>query len=245
MGLAIDCGRKKKMRPRPIKPVEHARGLGNNDQQPLKISLICMVVYSIICLYYLTAYFSFDNNVFRHYTSVLSPETLYQYQAQGLLSGHLYLPIPVPTEAIRELLSHKASFTDHQFATFLYSFMASPIGQITDASFYHDRLYLYFSIVPVLLFYLPFKILTGLYPSDSLVNFLFLSIALIANVLLLVKIKRQYFPKVTESNLVLTIMIMGITNGAPLFLKLSTIHEVVITSAFCCMSLCLLFLYHF
>ena len=51
-----------------------------------------------------------------------------------------------------------------------------------DASFYNGKFYIYFSPVPVLLFYLPFRLLAGGYPADNLAAVVFCAWAFLASV---------------------------------------------------------------
>ncbi|WP_019217529.1 hypothetical protein [Legionella tunisiensis] len=89
------------------------------------------------------------------------PQSLYQYLTESFLSGHLNLLVsPSP-----ELLQLADPYDPIQNSHF----------RLHDASLYKGKYYLYFGPLPVVVFYLPFKLLTGYYPSGGLASFVFLS----------------------------------------------------------------------
>lgn len=62
-----------------------------------------------------------------------------------------------------------------------------------DTAYYKGKYYIYFGAAPVVLYYLPFKLLTGTYIKDSIVNTINFTILSVSIILLLYKIIRDNF----------------------------------------------------
>ncbi len=76
--------------------------------------------------------------------------------AKSFLKGHLYLD----REYNPSLLTHPNPYGVDAYEKGIV---------IADAALYKDRYYIYYGPVPVLLMYLPFHAITGLFPSDALI----------------------------------------------------------------------------
>lgn len=157
------------------------------------------------------------------------PSSLYQYLTEGLLSGQLHLLIS-PSNELLQLPNPYDPSTNKGLILF-------------DASLYQGKYYLYFGPLPVIFFYLPIKLLTGLYPTDGFATLFFLMAAFLINYFLLLKIKRQYFPNISELESLFMGLLLSITNGAVFLLSRPLVYEVAIASAYCAMSFALFFLY--
>lgn len=185
------------------------------------------LIYRSILIFYVFLVYAFypSNHLFLENT----PQSLYQYQTEGFLSGYLHLSI-APSN---ELLQLNDPYNPEQNITL----------RLHDASLYQGKYYSYFGVLPVLTFFLPVKLLTGLYPSDSLAVFFFLSLAFIINFTLMIKIRDRYFSFVSELQLLLAGFILAFTTEAPFLLSIPKVYEIAIASAFCFMSLAITFLY--
>lgn len=64
-----------------------------------------------------------------------------------------------------------------------------------DVAYYKNRYYIYFGAAPVVLYYLPFKLLTGTYIKDSIVNTINFTILSVSTIFLLYKIIKDNFTK--------------------------------------------------
>lgn len=64
-----------------------------------------------------------------------------------------------------------------------------------DTAYYKGKYYIYFGAAPVVLYYLPFKLLTGAYINDSIVNAINFTILSISVIFLLYKIIKDNFSK--------------------------------------------------
>lgn len=186
----------------------------------LTLMTILLVVMSY--LLFLPSYFFYE-------LAQTIPETNYQYLTAGFLSGQLNLSIsPSPT-----LLNLPDPY-DHLQNTSL---------RLTDASLYENKYYLYFGPLPVLSYFMPYKIFTGFYPSEASAVFLFVSIGFIINFLLITKIRKDYFPFITNGQLIFAGLLLGFANNSLFLLKRPMFWEVAIASAFCFGSLTIFFLY--
>ena len=65
---------------------------------------------------------------------------------------------------------------------------------ILDAAYYQGNYYVYFGVIPALLFFVPFKWMTGMYLSTGLMTFLLFGIYLIFLNMLMVKSIRKTLP---------------------------------------------------
>ena len=104
---------------------------------------------------------------------------------------------------------------------------------LLDTSYYKEKIYLYFGITPVLLFYLPFNLITGLYLTDK---FLVLILSLFVFLFSLLLIKELLgkivdFNKIPKNINILSIFIIGLCNLMPFILTRTAIYEVAITTA--------------
>src|ERR1700683_5128917 len=72
----------------------------------------------------------------------------YNLLLHGFLTGHLYLDVPVDPAMLSSPNPYDAR-------------VWIPHGWMMDSSFYHGRYYIYYGLVPVLVFMLPFRLLTG------------------------------------------------------------------------------------
>ncbi len=189
------------------------------------------MILSVYCrsavILYVIFIYAFYPGFHLHVTAI--PHSLYQYLTQGFLSGHLNLLVPPSAELL--------NLPDP------YDPMQNVKLRLHDASLYKGKYYLYFGPLPVVIFYLPFKWLTGLYPSDGFAAFFFLTLGFIASFSLMLNIKSKYFPHVSELQVGLAGLLMGFAGGAPFLLSRPLVYEVAIASAFCFMSWALFFLY--
>lgn len=121
------------------------------------------------------------------------------------------------------------------------------IPSLFDTSYYNEKIYLYFGITPVLLFYLPFNLVTNLYLTDKLLIFILSCFIFLLSLFLVNKLSKGF---VTSHNIppniiILSIFFIGICNKVPFILVRSTIYESAITTAvfLLLLSLCLFYFY--
>ncbi|MBR3627817.1 MAG: hypothetical protein IKN42_03090 [Elusimicrobia bacterium] len=118
---------------------------------------------------------------------------------------------------------------------------------LLDTSTYKGNLYLYFGITPVLLFYLPFNLITTLYLTDKFLVF-FISCLIFLLSLFTVKfcLKKTTVTNNIPPNIIISsIFLIGFCNLLPFILIRSTIYEVAVTTAVLLLfiSICLFYYY--
>lgn len=120
--------------------------------------------------------------------------------------------------------------------------------RLLDTSYYKDKIYFYFGITPILLFYAPFNLITGLFLTDKFIVFILSSFIFILTLLivkiLIKKIIKGRMPFYID---ILIIFLVGFCNYLPFLLIRSAAYEVAITSAafllFLCLYLFFIYLY--
>ncbi len=101
-----------------------------------------------------------------------------------------------------------------------------------DCSYYKGYIYLYFGVTPVLLFYLPFNLITNLFLPDQIVILLLTSLIFLISLLIIRKISTIFLHlKIPLWIQILTIFLIGISDFTIFFLVQPHIYEVSIISA--------------
>ncbi len=101
---------------------------------------------------------------------------------------------------------------------------------LLDTSFYNEKIYLYFGITPVLLFYLPFNLITTLYLTDRLLVFLLSCISFLLSLFLVNSVTKNY-KKVPFNLKILTIFLIGLCNLLPFIAINGLIYQVAVVTA--------------
>jgi hypothetical protein len=103
-----------------------------------------------------------------------------------------------------------------------------------DASYYRGRYYIYFGVAPVLLVFLPFRLLTGQFIDESLASPTFACVGLIVSVWMMSRVRRRYFPGSSDLAAAGCVLALGLVNMMPALLRRSSVWEVPITCAYAC-----------
>jgi hypothetical protein len=153
-----------------------------------------------------------------------NPTSYYGWQTEAFRLGQLHLPIPVDPK----LLELENPYAGPQGA-----------NRPHDMSFYNGKLYLYYGATPVLLLYLPWRLLTGTHLNEMAGMAMMLWVGLAAAAGWLTTLKRRYCPAV--SPLWLAAMLGALAFGAPLLFMAQnpTFYAVPIVGGFCCLMLAL------
>ena len=110
------------------------------------------------------------------------PYDYYNLLAEGFRHGHLYTS-RIPDPALLQLDDP-------------YDPVANAPYRVHDMSYWKGHYYLYFGVAPVLLVFLPFRILTGFYLPEAFVVVLFCSMGFAFSAALLSELRRRWFPEV-------------------------------------------------
>lgn len=140
-------------------------------------------------------------------------ERYYAALGEGFLRGHLYLPYA--RDARWDQVANAYDFKDRERVGMQW--------EMWDATLYNGRFYLYFSPVPVLLFYLPFRLIGGAYPPDALVATFFCAWAFLACV--------AFAKRVLGDRMrALWILVIGLANVIPFTLTFVRAYEVAVAT---------------
>lgn len=159
----------------------------------------------------------------------LSGNSYYALLSEGFLFGQVSLPL-LPSEQLLALPNPYDPIENNGL-------------RLHDASLYHGKYYIYFGPLPALGFFIPFKLLTGYYPSESLSVVFFLSLGFIMSFVLLIRIKEKYFPEISEAQTLFAGLLLAFATTAPFLLTYAAFYQAAIASAYCAMSFALYFLY--
>ncbi len=110
-----------------------------------------------------------------------------------------------------------------------YTYEDNNLMPLFDTSLYKGKIYLYFGITPVLLFYLPFNLITDLYLTDKFLVFVLSCISFLLLVFFFFKLKKRQ-PS-AENFDILSIFLIGFCSILPFILIRSCIYEVAIITA--------------
>ncbi len=157
------------------------------------------------------------------------PHNHYQFLTAGFLSGHLSLSLqPLP-----ELLALKNPYDPLQNVKY----------RLHDATLYKEKYYLYFGPLPIVTYYLPFKLITGLYPTPTSAVLIYLSMGFMIGFYLLIQIRQRYLPNISDIKLYLAGLLFGLSTNMPFLLTRPSFYENAISSTYCFTMLALFFLY--
>jgi len=136
------------------------------------------------------------------------------------------------------VLNHKLNILDDinigEFESYLKTYkIYDHYFYLMDTSYYKGKIYLYFGITPLLLFYLPFHIVTNLYLYDIFLIFLLSCCSLLLSVLLLKKISTNAIEKNNiDSNIkILSIFLIGLCNLLPFIIIHGFIYQLAVITA--------------
>lgn len=114
-----------------------------------------------------------------------------------------------------------------------------------DTSYYKGKIYLYFGITPVLLFYLPFNLITGLYLTDKFLVFILACMFFIISLIFLKNITKKFDNQLPNIIFILSIFLIGLCNYLPFLLIKNSIYEVAVITANLLLLISFLLLYYY
>lgn len=170
-----------------------------------KIIIIAFTIINVLILFFVV-------NIKDEY---VHSQTKNQYEkiSESILDGKVYL---------NEKVSDKLRNMKNPYDTNLRK--ESHTKALWDHAFFKGKYYVYFGIVPVMLFYIPCHLLFGTYPPMYLLVFLCVSVTIIMFMLLLYNLIKKYFKK---TSFVLYIMLCTLFTygfGSIFFLRTPNIY---------------------
>ena len=144
------------------------------------------------------------------------------------------LNLDVNTDFVKYLSDLSKKFLSNQ------SSITIEVKMFYDTNIYNDKIYLYFGITPIILFYAPFYLITHFFISDQIV-FVLLSVLIFILQLLILKTFLLYLKQadilkkdITKYSNITTLIILSLCNGIALTYISITVHSIaVLTSIFC------------
>ncbi len=140
-------------------------------------------------------------------------ERYYAAQAEAFLRGQLDLPYPRDPRWDQVLNAYDFGQRDR----------AGIAWEMWDASYYNNQFYLYFSPVPVLLFYVPFRLVAGAYPPDNLVATFACAWAFLVSVAFVRRI-------LGDRMRAIWVLLLGLANAVPFLLGHVRAYEVAVAT---------------
>jgi hypothetical protein len=185
---------------------------GSRSRSHLEAVAFWAIIASAGCFYFWTACLD-GVPCFSH-----SPDGSYNLQAEGFRHGHLNMEV-APNPALLALPDP-------------YDPVANAPYRIHDLTLWHGKYYLYFGVAPVLLVFLPFRLLTGLYVTEPATVAFFTSLGLLLAALLLRDVRRHWYPCSHPAVFLALVAVLGF--GCPVvFLdQMPQFYQVPISCAF-------------
>ena len=210
-------------------------------------------IFLLIPVLMVIFYYFFLSNNFYHGETFFPGKNPYYYHVGNLYNmlidsfknGRLY--IDVGNELLCELFQDKDFCRNYiyyldagQTGDYQDQYVSYCLSVLWDMSFYNGKIFLYFGITPVLLFYLPFHFLTGLYLTDKFLVFVLSSLIFVISLFL--SRQQVYAVGSRQSATVLSIFLIGVCNLSPFLVIRSATYEVaIVTAFFLLLTSCLLF----
>lgn len=146
----------------------------------------------------------------------LSGYGIYKLMTNGLLGGKLSLPV----EPHPDLIKLKDPYDPALNGPY----------RLGEASLYKGKYYSYFGITPVIVLFLPYKLITSNDMPEGLAILIFSFGAFLFAILILLHFKKLYFQKIPEWSLLLAVAVIGFANITPILINIHTIQAVASSS---------------
>ncbi len=174
----------------------------------------------------LAIYLSFALTIDSETSGKRAQDAYYNRLVDGLLAGHVWMDKPVPDalKALPDPYDRDANGVARGM-TYTPSF-------IHDLSYYRGRLYMYFSVVPAVIVFLPFRVLTGHYLSHQLASAIFVGLAFLTGTALICSIWRRCFAAISANVAALGVLALGLASTAPIMMERPDVYEVPIGGSY-------------
>ena len=155
---------------------------GTIFQKMMIIGFVCLFIFLLaIKPNFISDYLGEENDIYN------------KYLVDAILEGKANISIE-PSEELKKL---ENPYDPNQREDIEYSF---------DTAYYDGKYYVYFGMVPAILMFVPFKLLTGMYLPTSIGTFLFISLSLMTSTILIIQIYKRWFKKIPFSLLFIFII---------------------------------------
>ena len=178
--------------------------------------LLCLLTMGFLCVLWSI----YVNSIEKEQIASETGDMYSQGLTDALISGRTYLDVELSGKL--EQLNNPYDETERNIKGLIRD-----EDYIMDAAYYKGNYYLYFGVIPALLFFVPFKLLTGMYLSTEFVVFLFLAIYLVFLNLICIKNLKKLFPSLSFGIYVLSILIIDAGSMALSFVCRAKFYEMV------------------
>jgi hypothetical protein len=148
----------------------------------------------------------------------LDPDGPYNLQAEGFRHGHLSMAVQ-PDPALLALPDP-------------YDPSANAPYRIHDMTLWRGKYYLYFGVAPVLLVFLPFRLLTGHFVTEPVVVALFTSLGLLLSAKLLLDVRRRWFAATRPALFLALAGVLGFGCPTVFLVQMPQFYQVPISCAY-------------
>lgn len=104
--------------------------------------------------------------------------------------------------------------------------------RVMDMSYFKGKYYIYFGPTPVLLLLLPWKLLLGFHLPTHLGAVFFCAGGYGLSLLVLLRLRRRYFPDIGAAAVWLAAAVLGLANMAPVLLRRAAVYELAIAAGY-------------
>ncbi len=130
--------------------------------------------------------------------------------ANSLLHGHTWLDLPVPPP-LKAMQNPYDPYLRQQLI--FQNGGPQKVKIYWDHAFYHGKYYCYFGVIPAIVFFMPFEIMTGKEMESCWAILMAVLIAAIFATLLLVRMSKIWFPNVSFGAVLLASWMLGMGGG--------------------------------
>lgn len=189
--------------------------------------MILFAVLSIISLYYILSY-NYANQYFFPQEYRGEADSKYNNLVYAVKNNKLYIAdIKDFSPKVTSILQQKDIYEKYN----KYK-NNSEISRLFDLTLYKNNIYIYWGITPVLLFYLPFNLMTNLYLSDSIIVFFLVSFIFLCSLLIMRTYTADFLKfKINPSLKIISVFVIGLCNYAVVLTIKSKVYEVAIACA--------------
>jgi hypothetical protein len=155
------------------------------------------LIFSMLVFNFLVSYSNFgfrDNEFSAEWAKMYS-----HHMTDALLKRQLHLDIEVPKALLEAEKPYDNEYREKHGMILSWNFSkfdSAKIALLGDRTLYKGKYYSYYGILPVIILYAPYKLITGNYLPSTMGNFLFASMATIMLMLLWRQIAQNYLKKI-------------------------------------------------
>lgn len=195
------------------------------------VFLLLFVTLAVLFFYFVTWYFNANAyqwggvvNLVKNPNGFWISDRQYENLANSLLHGHTWLNLPVSSalKALKNPYSSSARIAIGQRGGYWF----------VDHAFYHGKYYSYFGVIPAVIFFLPFEMITGKEMLSGWAVFIALLVASIFATLLVIRIAKLWFDDSSLAAVICAVWMMAFGCGMLQDAFVADFYEVPIATSY-------------